>query len=156
MPKVTKSTGQKISDLLAKRNAGDVFRRAGDRIFCTVCCTQIGVRKSILEQYLKTLLHQSNASRKQKQMQLEDSLESHSSIGVALVEAFLAADIPLNKLENPLMKSFLGTYLPCNVGSVSTMRQKYVDILYQNLLNKDRSYVEGKFNQINRRKKTKY
>lgn len=145
MPKCakTKSIGMSISNLLSKRPAGETFfRRAGDRVFCTACNSTIVPRKSSLDQHLKAVQHEKNVNRHMRQSQLRDTVQT-TDVGMALVEAFLAANIPLNKLSNPHLKSFLDDFLPCKIASISTMRSKYVGILYDKLLSAIKERLRG-------------
>lgn len=142
--------GITIANLLGKRPAGEnVFRRAGDKVFCTACNIAIGPRKSILDTHVKSSAHNAYKSKKQKQTQIHDALADqtmeNSDIGLALVEAFLAANIPLHKLSNPLLKNFLETYLPCKLVSITTMRNKYIDRLYETLLSTVKERIRGLF-----------
>lgn len=141
-----RSTGVSIANLLSKRPTGEnIYRRAGDKIFCTTCNTTLVARKYILDRHINTALHVQNGRRRMKQTQLKDNpSEAISDIGLALVEAFLSANIPLNKLNNPLLKSFLNTYLPCKVVSITTMRSKYIDRLYDTLLQAVQERIRGK------------
>lgn len=147
MPKVPnkrRPTSVTISNLLLKRPAGEsFFRRAGDQIFCSACLSMLAPRKSILDSHLKTKIHIESSSRHLKQRQLQESMEEMSTVGMQLVEAFLAANIPLNKLNNPYMKEFLNKYLPCSVASITTMRNVYIDRLYQKLFEARKERIRG-------------
>lgn len=132
-----------MTNLLAKRPTGEnVFRRAGDQVFCTACSSNLAPRKSVLDLHLKTKIHQENATKHLRQSQLRNTDEL-SNIGLELVEAFLAANIALHKLSNPKLRSFLDKYLPYHIVSISTMRNKYIDRLYNILLAKIKDDLRG-------------
>lgn len=148
MPKY-RSIGESISNILLRRPAGEnVFRRAADKIFCTACNTTLVVRKSSLDLHLKTRVHKDSVNRHMKQTQIRDSFgrpneDAATDIGLELVEAFLAANIPLNKLSNPLLKAFLDTHLPCKTVGITTMRRKYIGQLYDKILSTVRDRLRG-------------
>lgn len=50
-----------------------------------------------------------------------------------LCKAFLAADVPFNKLENPILKNFLEQYCNRKVPNVATIRTRYVPRNYENV-----------------------
>lgn len=143
--------GVTINNLLCKRPTGEnVFRRAADKIFCTACNITLGPRKSILDTHIRSSNHCAYMRKRFKQTQIRDAIDDQSmnnlDIGLTLVEAFLSANIPLNKLSNPLLKSFLETYLPCKLVSITTMRSKYIDRLYGKLLSAVKSRIRGELN----------
>lgn len=146
MPKVT-SKNETLAKLLINRPPGEnTFRRAGDKIFCSVCNSSLGTRKSILDAHIKTSIHIRNATRKSKQLQIRESLDAspRSEIGLELVEAFLAANIALNKLSNPYLKRFLENYVSSGLAGISTMRKLYVNQLYQKLFVSIKERIIGK------------
>jgi len=51
-----------------------------------------------------------------------------------MCEAFIAADIPLYKLENPKFSNFLKIYTKNNIPHHTTLRGKYTEEIYTKLL----------------------
>ena len=58
-------------------------------------------------------------------------------------EAFLSADIPLNKLSNPKFKKYLCKYTGKNIPDQSTLRKYYVQEAYQSKLSSLRKLAAG-------------
>ena len=88
----------------------------GDQIFCKACEQSFGgSQKSQLEQHIKSAKHGTNCELKKKrtqtQAQLEDFVQGKvkkrsraETLGKDLCQAFLAANIPWKKLENPCLR----------------------------------------------------
>jgi len=61
-----------------------------------------------------------------------------------LTNAFLLANIPLNKLENPILKDFLEKYTNKSIPDRSSIKKNYVSKCYNNTKNKIIQYVAVK------------
>ena len=61
-----------------------------------------------------------------------------------LTNAFMAANIPLEKLNNKVLRVFLQDYCGENVNTASNLRSHYVDECYNSLKNKVNNEIGGK------------
>lgn len=116
-------------------------------VFCAACEKSFaGTQKSIFQQHMKSDKHMKNVTLKDKrkavQAQLEDVLsperkKSRSEIvGTELCRSFLAANVPLWKLDNPTLKNFLEENLGINIPEQSTLRKNYVPACYEEVRSK--------------------
>lgn len=62
-----------------------------------------------------------------------------------LCEAFSAADIPICKLSNPILRSFLKKYTKEIIPEESTLRKHYVDKIYNSLIEKIKIDLKNKY-----------
>lgn len=67
-----------------------------------------------------------------------------SQFSMDLCAAFIAADIPFWKLDNPQLRAFLEKYTHEHVPDESTLRKNYLPQCYEETLNMIRSEVDGK------------
>ena len=90
----------------------NVFKTNGVALMCNVCDKNISSgRKSQVDQHVKTVLHKDRVkkfvSRTQQLFLSEMNTEKpKEEFNHELTKAFLAADIPLWKLENECFKTF--------------------------------------------------
>lgn len=96
-----------------------------------------------MDQHLQTALHVSNNKKRANnfnQQLLSNPIPSNSSQDVfskELCNVFLSCNIPLHKLDNPVLRSFLNTNCKMeniNLPSSSTLRKKYVEENYQTIM----------------------
>ena len=91
--------------------------------------------KSQLAQHLKTALHLRNleryTARPERQLLLgEVQATGRKEFFVDMCEAFLAADIPWRKLDQPKLRKFLEKYTQNAIPDQSTLRKNYLPRLY--------------------------
>lgn len=147
MPKTKKD---RVSGVLHKFNSGrnyKIFEMHTEGVYCTVCaCVLRSVTSWTLESHLTKLKHQSNAKLKLSQTQITTCITQQPVTNFAhdLVETFLAADIPLNKLSDPKIQWLFQTYAKENVPSVSTARTRYLKDIYDEKLTKMKEDLAGK------------
>jgi len=108
-----------------------LFSKFNSKVCCKVFTCD---RKFLLNQHIRTTGHTDSIRRAHgtRQLQVNDG-STTNSFSNDLCKAFLAADIPLNKLENPVLKSFLEDYCKLKVPSVSSIRNKYVPMSYDDV-----------------------
>ncbi|CAK5038840.1 unnamed protein product [Meloidogyne enterolobii] len=120
-----------------KNYPDSIFTTDSKIIFCNACSQQVPATKSFhLRQHSETAKHQSNLKRYgSEQQQLISSSFSRSETSDTFLEelcdSFLAANIPLWKLTNEVLREFLSKYCKRIIPDESTLRKKYVDICYQ-------------------------
>ena len=125
-----------------------------DQIFCKVCERSfVGSQKSQFQQHMKTERHQTNCKlktkRTQSQAQLEDFVKNNTkksrseTVGKELCRAFLAANIPWKKLENPELRGFLEKELAIQIPDESTLRKSHLPACYAEVVEKIREDLQG-------------
>ncbi|PSN54107.1 hypothetical protein C0J52_03068, partial [Blattella germanica] len=62
-----------------------------------------------------------------------------------LCEAFLAADIPLWKINNPILRSFLDKYTKQHIFNQSTVCKTYITHCYNNVMSKLQGQLANEF-----------
>ncbi|KAG7175948.1 CGG triplet repeat-binding protein 1-like 13 [Homarus americanus] len=110
-------------------------------------------KKFQVQQHLKTSKHirlkavKSNSAQKEQQLLLACSSKSgpdRSQFNADLCKAFVSADIPLHKLNNKCLKSFLEQYTGKKVPDESTLRKNYVSQLFKDTMEIIRRKACGK------------
>ena len=76
-------------------------------------------------------MEQFNKTR-DRQTMLTEAPRDSNDFGLELCETFMAADIPLEKLNNPALRSFLQKLAKKEIPSVTTLRRRHVDAAYTN------------------------
>lgn len=98
-------------------------------VMCKFCNSRIEwSRKDSCEKHVATLQHKHKKDLQQagpstRQISLHDSLQNAKKIkldkeefNMEITEAFINSNIPLEKLENPSLRSFLNKYCPGKIG----------------------------------------
>lgn len=100
--------------------------------YCNVCEQVINcVRKSHITQHVGTKRHQCK-------------LNPDLNFNAKLCEAFVAANIPLSKIENPVLKNFLETFTGHSIPCETTLRS-HITQTYTKVMDTIKSKVEGKY-----------
>lgn len=149
MPKAKKTKAQIIEDVLSKFNGDGSFRRDGDSAFCRRCLKRVNtVTLYTLKAHIATESHGRNAVRwKKLQTQLTtDEFVSVSGTGAQttkqitandfrteLTKAFIAADIPLHKLNNKPLKQIFAKYTHFSMPSAAMARSQIMPDIYQKM-----------------------
>lgn len=143
MPNKPKTALDRVNEyeknLLVERNL---------ELYCAICTVKLDyVRKSSIEQHLKTSLHQKNLKKKTKKQTFLD-LEAdkvNEIFARDLLEALTCANIPINKVENESIKNFFEKYLPHNVTfpSSSTIRRQ-IPVCYQSIYEEIKNALKSK------------
>lgn len=124
-----------------------VFSYDGDVLFCRICEKTLSCSKKFqIQQHIKTSSHVAATNRKGPRQHLltEKTVASTSKneFYVDLCEAFLASNIPLNKLNNRNLKGFLQKYCKNqNIPDESTLRKNYLPAIYQSVLEEIRNEI---------------
>lgn len=132
MPKIKGTSSGRLTNL-QKEFSGDLISTDNRVLFCGACEKTIGSEKRFqIVQHINTAKHKENltsklANKEPVQKQLLECLGSRvSEFSYDLCQAFLAADIPLYKINNPTLKHFLAKYTRQHVPEESTLRKTYV------------------------------
>lgn len=102
-------------------------------------------KKFIVDQHVKSAKHQLNVRKLQRgepsQQTIQHCLEEkpknseQAQFNEDLCKAFIGANIPLKKLNNPNLSSFLTKYCKFNIPDESTVRKGSVDVIYKQTIN---------------------
>ena len=104
-----------ISSLL--RNCvslGKEYKTNGKVILCKVCnksfeSNSSAVKKSQIEQHIRTSIHQKNIELKKQKQQMINFDSNEIKFNMDLCDLFVSCDIPLHKLTHEKMKNFSKT-----------------------------------------------
>ena len=137
MPKQKTSMKDKLRNVVKSNNE---FIIQDEKLFCKPCGHFINCDDFHLATFVKSHIcsksHKLNKEKKISNQTLEQNLtrktESEEDIifKEKLTEAFISANIPLHKLNNPKLKSFLNEYLKKKIPDESTLRKNYVQKIY--------------------------
>ena len=113
--------------------------QTSDYVLCTYCEKSfVGSQKSQLIQHLAADIHKTNKELKKKRKTHQATLEEVSGskpkspaevMNKELCEVFLAADIPIKKMDSPYLRSFLEKYIGKTMPSESMLRKKCANLL---------------------------
>ncbi|KAL4120274.1 hypothetical protein QTP88_012996 [Uroleucon formosanum] len=148
MPKEKISLGQRLRSYVREFGA-DTFSYDSSMLFCKYCEIKVNCEKRFnVTQHLKTEKHTKAIKRRQekteKTLQLLMNSSKKSSFNKDLCHALLSANIPLNKLSNNTFRNFLETYTGKEIPTEATLRQGYVDDLYDETVEKIKSEILNK------------
>lgn len=126
----------------------------GDRVFCKPCSKVVSCSKKFqIDQHIKTPSHIAKVNKMKSgpiQSTLKQSFEafknenhSQSEFNEDLCKTFLAANIPLNKLTNPQVKTFLQKYSKFNPPDESTLRKNVVGKVFATVLDEIKHEIGG-------------
>jgi hypothetical protein len=140
MPKVKSSLIDKLKNQV-KLNSD--YQRDGTDIFCKVCSHMIPYKESHLSNacssHMKSQKHIELKKKNSQQITLLNSFNKSEDKNVEfkmnLLEAFIKANIPLNKLNNKYFKKFLQSLTTIKIPDQATLRKGYVSTLYNKNIN---------------------
>jgi hypothetical protein len=127
----------------------------GSKLICIVCEEKINYDlkhgSTRVKDHMESKKHKKNKELKLGKSQkslivesfknAEELNDKETKFGIELVNAFMAANIPLNKLKNPVFKTFMETYMKRSIPSISTIR-KCIDPLYDDSIELIRKKVD--------------
>lgn len=146
MGKTAKKTKERVSQYL-REFPNETFRSDGDILYCTCCDKAVSTSQRFqVTQHIRTVSHNSNKERKSKVKQSfitpsTSSEKSKSTFNTDLCRAFVQADIPLSKVNNPSLKCFLEKYIEKKIPDESTLRKNYLHDIYQETITKIRENI---------------
>lgn len=129
-----------------------VFRTDNSILFCIYCsCDITGKKVHLVKQHLATQKHKDAEARHSKSENPQQKLltefgkdQNINEFNLDLCKTFVEANIPLKKLRHPSLVSFLEKYTKKSVPSDSTLRQKYIPILYEKCIEELRTKAKNK------------
>jgi len=146
MPKV-KNLNLKLKKIV--REFGEnVLMTDGNIIFCKLCEVKINSDKKYnVQQHIGREKHKEALKKLEaaKHNAVQPFIQQFckSDFNADLCSAFVAANIPLNKLNNEHFRSFLSKYCNKTIPNESTLRKGYLDSCYTNTITKIRDAVNG-------------
>lgn len=151
MPKVERKSSQKIHDWITEFGE-NVFTSDGSVLMCKLCEKTVNPEKRyFVIQHMQTAKHkkaenQTKCTQKQVNLLTNFVVEStrKSQFSMDLCKAFISADIPLWKLENPILREFLKKYTNEQIPNESTLRKSYVADIYSIVMQNIRDEVKEK------------
>lgn len=135
-----------------------VFRNDNSVLFCTYCNEQVTASKIFqVKQHIGTSKHETAAKRKKEgekkqslltefqQCNLQQQQPKINQFSLDLCKSFLEANIPLKKVSHPSIIRFMEEYTKNTMPSESSLRQKYVPMLYDKCLENIRAKIKNKY-----------
>ena len=83
--------------------------------------------KTRAEDHIKTEKHRNHVQLSQRQTYMDSVPDKNNEFFADLTKALVKSNIPLNKVENPNLKSFLEKWTKKELPSESTLRKTYVE-----------------------------
>ena len=129
------------------------YNSSSKTFWCQPCEQAVpAVQKSQLKQHLESEKHRKNLGLKrslvQSRLEFQDPkkqcISRQEQVNQDLCNAFLAANIPLNKLNYPVLKDCLEKNIGLAIAGVDTFRQKYVPKSYEIAMEHIKEDLDGK------------
>ncbi len=104
------------------------FEISGEKLFCNACdeCKEYNPKEGIraLKRHIITKKHLDSVNRKKMQTRLNvlNTGDKLKNFHMKLINSFVSANIPLNKLEKPILKQFLEEISGNKIKSISSYR----------------------------------
>lgn len=147
MPKIKATLSSNLNKYVSEHPS--VFQTDGVVLFCKICNKAVGCeRKFQVDQHLKSTKHKELHGRRSEKTQplITTSVAAGlSKFSMDLCEAFISADIPLYKLNNPKLRDFLKTYTNEIIPHETSVRKAYIDEIYVRSLNKIKNALTDHF-----------
>ncbi|KAE9529788.1 hypothetical protein AGLY_011884 [Aphis glycines] len=146
MPKV-KNLNLKLKKIV-KEFGENVLMTDGNIIFCKLCEIKINSDKKYnVQQHIGKEKHKEALKKLEaaKHNAVQPFIQQFckSDFNADLCSTLVAANIPLNKLNNEHFRSFLSKYCNKTIPNESTLRKGYFDSCYTNTIAKIRDAVNG-------------
>lgn len=148
MPKEKESVREFLSRMVLKYPG--VFRADHSVLYCVYChCNVTGNKLFNVKQHMDTKKHAEAAQRRAAHATVQTLLTDRqqqvlNAFNMDMCKAFIGANIPIYKAGHPDVVQFLEKYTTNAVPSESTLRQKYVPVLYNETIENLRQKAENK------------
>ena len=105
--------------------------RRAQKLICTLCPTEMsyGTRSQVI-QHIKTERHKSKQQLFERQTLLSNCPQTNY-FAIDLCNAFLSANIPIEKIGNTQLKTFLEKYTKNVIPTPSNIRNNYITSSYE-------------------------
>lgn len=132
-----------------------VFRCDNSILFCLLCnCPAPATRFSNVKQHFDSKKHLAAVKKKMNESEpknqtlltsFQAKTEEINSFNMEICKTFIEANIPLWKVNHPSVKKFIEKHTSCAVPDESTLRKKYVSILFEKNIEHLREKVADKY-----------
>ncbi|KAL4090343.1 hypothetical protein QTP88_025200 [Uroleucon formosanum] len=124
----------------------------GEVLFCKACNVKVSALKQFtIERHINREKHtrgveQQKEEKPKPQLLLTDTSNTSKklSFNLKLCQTLLLANILLNKLNNEHFRKFLEKYIKVDIPDESTLRKNYVELCYNDTMQKIRDYIGNK------------
>lgn len=129
-----------------------IFRTDNSILFCIYCnCEVTGKKIYLVKQHLSTQRHKDAEIKQNKSENPPQKLltefgknEKVNEFNFDLCKTLIEANVPLKKIRHPSMVSFLEKYTKNSVPSDTTLRQKYIPMLFEKCIEDLRAKANNK------------
>ena len=127
MPKSSLTNAEKVD---AYAREFKCLTRREQKLICTLCSTEIsyGMRSQVI-QHIKTERHKSKQQLSERQILLSNCPQTNY-FAIYLCNAFLSANIPMEKLGNTQLKTFFEKYTKIVIPAPSNIKNNYITSSY--------------------------
>lgn len=137
MPKIVNEKVNVFNDRMVK-DYPNVLKADVSVLFCILCnCNINGGKTYNVKQHFQTMKHKAALMKNSgpKQLLLAECSRDLNSYNLDLCKMLLEANIPLFKINNSAVKTFLQKYTNSPVPSETTLRTKYMPSIYESVIN---------------------
>jgi len=142
MPKASKSKDLIINNFVDEFKGE--FKQEDNKLICILCSKTINtIKRYNINSHRNSTMHK-------RYIEQQPAKTSTSQLGAIkdfneqLCEAFIDADIPLFKLENTKFKLFLTEHMGKDIACTSTLREKYLPMIFERRMENIRKAIKDK------------
>ena len=136
MPKIQPRGNAKLRQIISEYG-DNVFSIQDGMLLYKLCCFQIPGEKAF-----NVKRHVNRNKHQQANREISSDVTMHSFYE-EMCDAFISANIPLNKLTNTKLHSFLEKYTHRHIPDESTLRKTYVKTIYDKCINDIRNELKN-------------
>lgn len=144
MPKVKQNHNSKLKKYVSEFGE-NIFSTDGLILYCKICDVKVSSEKKFhIQQHIGRDKHKNALAKIENSKKIQPFINKNtikSDFNYDLCNALVAANIPMNKLNNDVFRSFLSKYCNKNIPCESTLRKGYFDKCYEEVLSKIREAV---------------
>ena len=124
-----------------------ILKEGVDVLHCLVCNQDIFVKASSVSRHVKRNKHISRLNRNSEAKSATSSTKSKckSNYFYELTEALIAADIPFEKLNNPILNRCLRKWTEIKTPHPTTLRKLYVPKVYKGIMTLIKNELSDKY-----------
>lgn len=144
MPKVKQNHNSKLKKYVSEFGE-NIFSTDGLILYCKICDVKVSSEKKFhIQQHIGRDKHKNALAKIENSKKIQPFINKNiikSDFNYDLCNALVAANIPMNKLNNDVFRSFLSKYCNKNIPCESTLRKGYFDKCYEEVFSKIRDGV---------------
>lgn len=146
MPKHKPNTYTKLNACVSKYG-DNVFAIANNKLFCKLCNIEIlGCKNFNVDRHIHSDKHRKGLEKTKVQNLQQEHSGSYNTVhdfNTDLCNAFISSNIPLFKLKNNTLRTFLQKYTGRQIPDESTLRKLYVKQIYDKNIEEIRNEPEN-------------